>query len=552
MPLLVEISQNSRLTPKSEIGGPHSRVWRWYAGSIDLSLTQFESGLGGEPIFRSLKDGNLGFPFGSLDVPYYVAHEYLGTPRFQYGVANAVWEGIGTGWAFSPSGGAVFQGTTITTGKNPQIDDNADDTVKSIVNPFGVAVESVFNGTFEHGNIHRGQRFPSNEIETPGWSLHGGDFQSDLASSTTFTVREDAPGNHVAELNSLPIYGNSQITHNRFYIPQTALSLQFSTRVQEKELFRTGRLTASVSLDGTNFQSIGSFDVTATSSQYTTHTFLLNTTSLGNVVGKMGYIRFELTHPGGGLQVGTDRVYIDNVRLLGVGLPIQTEASNTTTNNPPIPIGQMALTTLTDAARSQWQGLVEAPNGIGGSTLGDVGITAPDFLRQDSIGTSTEDKETNRNAGSGEGRLDNQLLLTHPNTFFAEKPSSNQQPALNEFGLNGNSAFASNRHAVDTGPDAGLTEVENAGFLNGIVDEGRSAKAKVKEYRTSINESTIGVVNFDINTDLPTPGGQGAAADFEVFNFKKFSLAPFMQLSTVFGHGDQFISAPPCSMLHPA
>ena len=120
------------------------------------------------------------------------------------------------------------------------IDLQSGHTVKQTVNPFGVVVESPFNGTFEHGNLHRGQRFPSNEIETPGWSLHGGDFKSDLASSTTFTVHEDVPGNYVAELNSLPIFANSQITHNRFYIPQTAQSLQFSTRVQSTELFRTG------------------------------------------------------------------------------------------------------------------------------------------------------------------------------------------------------------------------------------------------------------------------------------------------------------------------
>ncbi|NOT95746.1 MAG: hypothetical protein HOP00_05510, partial [Nitrospira sp.] len=76
------------------IGGPHSRVWRWYAGTIDLSLSQFEAGKNGEPLFRSLHDGSLAFPFGSLDVPYYTANEYArnGVGPFQFNVPSAVWE----------------------------------------------------------------------------------------------------------------------------------------------------------------------------------------------------------------------------------------------------------------------------------------------------------------------------------------------------------------------------------------------------------------------------------------------------------------------------
>lgn len=117
-----------------------------------------------------------------------------------------------------------------------------------------------------------------------------------------------------------------------------------------------GRLTASISLDGVDFQSIGSFDLTATLSLYSPHTFSLNNTSLGNMSGKMGYIRFELTYPGTGLQVGMNRVYIDNVRLVGVGLPLQTESAGVTTSNAPIQIAQTGITSLIETARPQWQG----------------------------------------------------------------------------------------------------------------------------------------------------------------------------------------------------
>jgi len=523
------------------IGGPHSRVWRWYAGTIDLSLTQFEAGTSGEPLFRSLADGSLDFPFGSLDVPYYVAHEYVGAPPFQYSSADAVWEGIGEGWAFSSSGGAVFQGTTITTGKNPQTDDNADEMVKSIVNPFGVAVETVFNGTFEHGNIHRGERFPSNEIETPGWSLHGGAFQSDEGALSTFTVHEDATGNYVAELNS---WSNTQITHNRFYIPQTAQSLEFSARVKSKESSRTGRLTASISLDGKNFQPIGFFDLTATSSQYSTHTFSLNNTSLGNMAGKMGYIRFELTHPSGGTQAGIDRVYLDNVRLLGVGLALQTESAAVPTSIAPIPIAQADLTSLIETARAAWQGLiVEAPNGVAGVTFGQVGVTAPDLSLEKVAGAWTGDAEQYGNTGSGESGVYNQLLFKHSNIFMGPT-SCHQQSTDDEFGINRNASFPADGHAVEANPYAVLV-AKNASFLEGVVDEGGADEATVIEHGAAIYESAIDVANLDIGANLSAPGGEGAASELEILKLEKLLPFSFMELPTVLGHGDQFVAPPP-------
>ena len=534
------------------IGGPHSRVWRWYAGTIDLGLSQFEVGTKGEPLFRSLDDGSLAFPFGSLDVPYYTAHEYVrpGVSPFQFGSAEAVWEGIGTGWAFSPSGGVLFQGSTIP-GLDPRLIDNADDTVKQVVNPFGVVVESVFNGTFEHGNIHRGQRFPSNEVETPGWSLHGGSFQSDLASLSTFTVHNDGTGNYVAELNSSLELTNSQITHNRFYIPETAQSLEFFARVKDKEIFRTGRLTASISLDGDNFQSIGSFDLTSTSSQYAPHTFALNNTLLGNVSGKMGYIRFELTHPGAGSQSGIDRVYIDNVRLLGVGLPLQTESVGVMTSNASPQVAQADITSLIETARLQWQGLVKAPDGIVGVALGQVGITATDFSLDKVAGTRTGDSEKNGDTRSSEGSFNDQLFFTNANTVII-LASMDQQSTSNKIGLNDNAPFTSDSHTVNSRQNASLSEGESTSFLASVVNENGSMEAGVDEHGSTIGDCPIGIADFNISADLSAPSGKRATVEFDLLNFEKLSFVPFMQLPPVLGHGNQIVSSPPSSMLHSA
>ena len=227
--------------------------------------------------------------------------------------------------------------------------------------------------------------------------------------------------------------------------------------MKDKEVFRTGRLTASISLDGTNFESIGSFDLTATSSTYSTHTFSLNTTPLGNISGKMGYIRFELTHPGGGLQIGVDRVYIDNVRLLGVGLPLQAESGSGLTNDASTQITQMEISLLIGAAQSQWQGLIQTPNGIAGVTLGQVGVTTPDLSFQNVADIDMESSEQNRNAGSSEGGFNDQFFFTNTNVLIGSA-SLDQQPTTDEIAFNGYAPFTSNSHAIQAQPDTGLTD----------------------------------------------------------------------------------------------
>ena len=173
----------------------------------------------------------------------------------------------------------------------------------------------------------------------------------------------------------------------------------------------------------------------------------LNNTSLGNVSGKTGYIRFELTHPGAGIQLGVDRVYIDDVRLLGVGLPLQTESMGVTTSHASPQVAQAGITLLIEAARLQWEGLVQAPEGIGGTTLGLVGITATDLSLENGTGTSLEYSETYRDARGSEGGFNDQLFSTNTN-FLVALNSQEQQPASDEIGLNSNAPFTSDSHTV--------------------------------------------------------------------------------------------------------
>jgi hypothetical protein len=172
------------------VGGPHSLVKSWYAGTMDLGLRQFQSdtinrlpGLleGFVPWYRGretevLPAGNWLTYFdplppaldGTSVVPslHPIAAAFAGD--------QAPWEGIGAGWFYSLlGGGEVIQ-------------------LSPVVNPGGVArvtldtnntefgdrrepVPSVFNGDFQASIRPFIGRLPlTTWLEIPGWSMQGG------------------------------------------------------------------------------------------------------------------------------------------------------------------------------------------------------------------------------------------------------------------------------------------------------------------------------------------------------------------------------------------
>ena len=111
----VKDDANFELNPAHIFIGPHSRVWRWYAGTTDLTTPTFERTENGkEPIFRSAEDiaqfnswlgESLG---GGGTLPWYVPQSivsnYYGQPSLG-AIQDAPWEGIGVGWWYSDLGG---------------------------------------------------------------------------------------------------------------------------------------------------------------------------------------------------------------------------------------------------------------------------------------------------------------------------------------------------------------------------------------------------------------------------------------------------------------
>ncbi len=112
------------------IGGPHSRVWKWYAGTVDLSLRDFAN----DRIFRSLADqGSVAHSafvptFKYNDRPWYASQE-ANVSNATTGYTNPesyVWEGIGTGWAFSPQGGVQLTNAPPAVVLHPVTDNNTE------------------------------------------------------------------------------------------------------------------------------------------------------------------------------------------------------------------------------------------------------------------------------------------------------------------------------------------------------------------------------------------------------------------------------------------
>jgi hypothetical protein len=183
-------------------GGTHSRVWQWYAGTVDTDALDFA----GNPIFRRITDEGMtvevigapipGYQFNTL--PWYFATPKLLTsndPTERFKAANALlrsasqlWEGIGNGWFFSPAGGGAEFRAANPRPRTPIAFDNTE-----VPNANGTGpVPTVFNGDFEYGTrqalTHQIARFLTGKPELPdgtgrfpfsfqipGWSMHGGE-----------------------------------------------------------------------------------------------------------------------------------------------------------------------------------------------------------------------------------------------------------------------------------------------------------------------------------------------------------------------------------------
>jgi hypothetical protein len=156
-------------------------------------------------------------------------------------VQAAVWEGIGLGWWYSELGG----GETVRPATSGVRTDLSVDNTNSGETPVttdqvvwaGSKIPSVFNGNFEEGNMRGGLLSPLQELirgdSAPGWSLHQKD-DNDPTPANIVSYQLDGTNvlGHAAELSS---DGDTELVHNRFYIPTNAQFVQFQYNVREVE-----------------------------------------------------------------------------------------------------------------------------------------------------------------------------------------------------------------------------------------------------------------------------------------------------------------------------
>ena len=178
------------------LGGPHSRVWQWYAGTINTSIEDFQ----GTTIDRRLSD--TGIRSTAFNIPltgqeYSSTGWYFADPRVVISgsaaqqtlsanairgtTASVIQEGVGTGFFFGPDGGGYAYKPLSGAEKTPVTTDNTEAKLDGAAE---IPVQSVFNGNFQEGIkqsliTHLEDptapwgRFPIS-YQLPGWSFHGG------------------------------------------------------------------------------------------------------------------------------------------------------------------------------------------------------------------------------------------------------------------------------------------------------------------------------------------------------------------------------------------
>jgi hypothetical protein len=120
--------------------------------------------------------------------------------------------------------------------------------------------------------------------------------------------------------------------------------------------------------------------------------------------------------------------------------------------------------------------------------------------------------------------------MTNTDTVLA-LASVDQQPTSDDLGLIGNAPLAPDRHAIDSQPDAGLSERESAGFLGSAVNENIAMKTKVDKPGPTKGDRPIGIADFDVSSDLSAPSGERAITERNVFNSQKLSRISLQSLS---------------------
>ncbi len=364
--------------------GPHSRVWRWYAGTADLAIDDFP--LDSEPLLRQLHDIEKFDGFGGIraGVPWYVSQ----TPTFDpviypAGVGHPeLWEGIGVGWFYSDLGGGKDLRTS--NGKANAKDAFALDNTHSAEYPVqasdvvvsGAKVASIYNGNFEAGTMRRDNRFalssPDRHDAIPGWSFHGGLSGTgtpgafavvegtgrivDLRDDPDVPVADKVKYKHVLELS--PERKSNVVRHNRMFIPDNATEVAFDLRIVNASPDDVFTIYLDASGLGGSLEllsaGVNPISIVEAKSTFQKVRLVLPNASPGQNRG-IGTLTFQLDKRGSTAEA---RLWIDNVTFVDRavnGLPLTADDASESATDSALASAQIRDPLL--AATQQWTSL---------------------------------------------------------------------------------------------------------------------------------------------------------------------------------------------------
>jgi len=430
----------------------------------------------------------------------------------------------------------------------------------------GSKIPSVFNGNFEQGNMRGGLLSPLQEFirgdSAPGWSFHQKDF-NDLtpANIVSYQLNGSTVLGHAAELSS---DGDTELVHNRFYIPTNAQFVQFQYNVREVEwgrdinnqpIVRQPDLDVYVRI-GTTEHFIGKLSSTLTTPQLLPGDFvnspqmsLLSTSPVPkDLRGEVGELVFRLSFSEGqpARASGHARVWIDNVRLGPVGAPLQAE-STAQPENTTSPLTVTDLASLLDASRAGWLGMIKMPDGGAGITLGSFGGTTAELTV-----VNDRNEHEDGDAGVGEGGLNDQLLLTNAHILFVTHDQQAASVGVGAFGSVFNSTAVANQTWGDSdsslAPHSHPIQSQDESVLSGkldgttlaqiIVNHDGAIHTSIRISGAAIGESPIGIANFNVGRDFAAPGSNGAISDLEILKLQELSFPLFKVFPALRREGD--------------
>ena len=336
----VHLDGRTGLTWDNRIGGPHTRVFGWYAGTADFDIEEVqagyqvdENGLISEPIYDRLGEGSLSQLLDPEDpdrfstlTSWYDSDSELNS------------EGIGEGWAYSVLGGGKRPDTNSGTRTPVSFDntnerasfDNTDE--RGVAGDF--AVPTVFNGNFDYAIDNKPGREIPDDTKVPGWSFHNGedaelllykhlvdvDSISTIAEPELFDDDDLSANLTVAQQKNLASKlgdGNpKKYTHNLVNVPEWG-DLRFDLHVPN---LNNGQVKVSLSSTVPGFENYNFEPINLTPALNNPTTYEDDRYRIG--YGEKGFETFHLDVPdelrGKVVSLefevdGSEKVYLDNV-----------------------------------------------------------------------------------------------------------------------------------------------------------------------------------------------------------------------------------------------